>query len=76
MKKFGRTLHSYGHHLNAVGVLCLVLCMVEIAWPYLGDYLPISPILFGTLSGLFGGVGILARSVLTSQLSGDSDADE
>lgn len=68
--------HSHSLHLNVLGLLCWLLCGAEAAWPFLGGYVPVSPILFGVLAGLLTALAIPARVVLQRQLSGDRDADQ
>ncbi|TPN04530.1 hypothetical protein [Mesorhizobium sp. B2-1-2] len=68
--------YSHSLHLNILGVLCLLLCAAESAWPLLGGYVPISPALFATFAGLFTALAIPARFIIHKQLSGDPDADK
>lgn len=68
--------YSHSFHLNALGLLCLLVCGAESAWPLLGGYVPISPILSGSLAGVFTALAIPARFIIKKQLSGDRDADK
>ncbi|RWP69560.1 hypothetical protein [Mesorhizobium sp.] len=67
--------HSFSLHLNALGFACIMLCMLETAWPFLAGYLAISPVLFAVLAGLFTGLALPARFIIQKQLSGADDAD-
>lgn len=69
-------LHSHSLHLNILGFVCWLLCVGEVVWPMLGDYLSIPPVLFIALAGLFTGLAIPARFILSKQLSGGSNADK
>ncbi|RWF33730.1 hypothetical protein [Mesorhizobium sp.] len=68
--------HSHSFHFNALCFLCLAVVMLESAWPYLADYLPISPVAFAILAGLFSGLALPARFIISKQLSGAPDADK
>ncbi|TGT90908.1 MULTISPECIES: hypothetical protein [unclassified Mesorhizobium] len=68
--------HSHSLHLNAFGFVCWVLCGAEYAWPLLGGYVPISPVPFALLAGLFAALAIPARVIVQKQLSGAPDADK
>ncbi|MER9524070.1 hypothetical protein NKI96_10840 [Mesorhizobium sp. M0292] len=68
--------HSYSLHLNLLGFICWLLCIGETIWPLLGGYLPVSPIIFVALTGVFTGLAMPARVVVQRQLSGDRDADQ
>ncbi|RWI96423.1 MAG: hypothetical protein EOR22_06600 [Mesorhizobium sp.] len=66
--------HSRSFHLNALAFLCLVVLMLDSAWPFLAGYVPIPPVLFAILAGLFSGLALPARFVISNQLSGAPDA--
>ncbi|MGX7874447.1 hypothetical protein ACVDG5_018295 [Mesorhizobium sp. ORM6] len=67
--------HSHCFHLNALGFICWLLCIAEVVWPMLGDYVKLPPLLFIALAGLFTGLAIPARFIISKQLSGASHAD-
>lgn len=66
--------HSRSFHFNALAFLCLIVLMLDSAWPYLAGYLPIPPVAFAILAGLFTGLALPARFVISKQLSGAPDA--
>lgn len=68
--------HSYSLHLNAAGFLCIILIVLETVWPLLAGVLPISPIWFAVLAGIFSAAGFYARFVLQPKISGDKDAEK
>ncbi|RWX60543.1 hypothetical protein EN780_31760 [Mesorhizobium sp. M4B.F.Ca.ET.089.01.1.1] len=67
--------YSHSLHLNILSLVCWLLCIADVVWPMLGDYLKMPPLLFIALAGLFTALAIPARFVLSKQLSGASHAD-
>lgn len=68
--------HSRSFHLNALAFLCLIVLMLDSAWPFLVGYVPIPPVAFAILAGLFSGLALPARFIISKQLSGAPDADK
>lgn len=67
--------HSYSLHLNAASLICWLAIMLDYVWPYLADYLPFQPIVFGLLGGALAIAAIYARFVLQPAISGVPNAN-
>ncbi|RWE37476.1 hypothetical protein [Mesorhizobium sp.] len=67
--------HSYSLHLNAGSLVCWLAIMLDYVWPYLADYLPFRPIVFGVLGGALAIAAIYARFVLQPAISGAPNAN-
>lgn len=67
--------HSYSLHLNAGSAVCWFAIMLDYVWPFLADYLPFRPVVFGLLGGGLAVAAIYARFVLQPAISGDPNAN-
>lgn len=55
--------HAWSVHLNVGALVMAALAGIDTAWPLLGGFLPISPVVFAVLAGVFSMASILARAL-------------